>query len=59
MIIPFEQLGTDTLNALIEEFVTRQGAVHGHSETPVDRMVAEVSEQIRSGRAVILYDEDN
>ena len=55
----FEQLDADTLKALIEEFVTRQGAVHGHSETPVDRMIEEVSEQIRSGRAVILYDEED
>ena len=59
MIIPHEQLSEETLQALVEEFVTRQGAVHGHAETPVERMIEEVRAQLRSGRAVILFDEED
>ena len=35
MFIPHEQLQPDTLYALIEEFVTRDGAVQGHGDTPL------------------------
>ncbi len=31
MIIPPEELSSDTLHALVEEFVTRHGAVQGHT----------------------------
>jgi uncharacterized protein YheU (UPF0270 family) len=58
MIIPHDQLDPQTLLALIEEFVTRDGALHGHADTPVQEMVASVLAQLRSGRAVIVFDED-
>jgi len=59
MIIPYDQLKEETLTALLEEFVTRQGAVHGHADARVERMIEEVRAQLRDGRAVILFDEDD
>lgn len=58
MIIPYEQLDPQTFKALVEEFVTRQGAVHGHADTPLERMIQDVSQQVRAGRAAIVYDEE-
>ena len=57
MIIPPEQLDTETLAALIEEFVTRDGAVHGQEEMPAREMAAMVLRQLRDGSAVIMFDE--
>ena len=57
MIIPHDQLDAETLAALIEEFVTRDGALHGHADTPVETMVASVRRQLARGSAVIVYDE--
>ena len=57
MIIPHDQLSHETLAALIEEFVTRDGALHGHADTPVDAMIASVRRQLERGRAVIVFDE--
>jgi uncharacterized protein YheU (UPF0270 family) len=57
MIIPHNQIEPGTLLALIEEFVTRPGAIHGHAEMSVERMVAQVLDELRRGRAVIVFDE--
>ena len=57
MVIPFEQLDPATLSALIEEFVTRDGAVHGHTDATIEQMCADVREQLRSRTAQIVYDE--
>jgi len=45
--------------ALIEEFVTRDGALHGHVDTPVDAMVASVLGQLEAGNAVVVFDADD
>ena len=57
MIIPHDQLTPEALHALVEEVVTRQGAVHGHSDVPVETMIRQVLTQLRTGKAVIVYDQ--
>jgi uncharacterized protein YheU (UPF0270 family) len=59
IIIPPDQLDPATLRALIEEFVTRDGAVHGHGDASTDRMAEQVLRQLRDGKVVIVYDEDD
>ena len=59
MIIPHDQLRNETLVALIEEFVTRDGALHGHHDVSVQEMSASVLAQLRAGRAVIVFDEES
>ena len=59
MFIPHEQLQPDTLYALIEEFVTRDGAVQGHSDTPLATKMQAVLGQLEAGKAVIVFDEEN
>jgi uncharacterized protein YheU (UPF0270 family) len=58
VIIHPDQLSPETLRALVEEFVTRHGAVQGHTDTPVESMIDQVLAQLRSGRAVIVFDEE-
>lgn len=57
MIIPYDQLNTDTLTALLEEFVSRDGTDYGDEEIPLDRKVAQVKAKLVSGEAVILFSE--
>jgi uncharacterized protein YheU (UPF0270 family) len=59
MIVPHDQLQPETLHALIEEFITRHGAVQGHEDVPMDRMIQQVMAQLNSGKVVIVFDEEN
>lgn len=55
--VPHDQLQPETLSALIEEFVTRHGAVHGHADVSSSEMSAVVLRQLKSGEAAIVFDE--
>jgi hypothetical protein len=56
-IVPYQDLSPETLRRLVEDFVTREGAVHGHREVELSDKVAAVLGQLRSGLAVIVFDE--
>jgi uncharacterized protein YheU (UPF0270 family) len=58
VLVPWQQLKAATLEALIEEFVTRDGAEHGHREVPLGRKIEQVRELLRRGDAVISFDEE-
>jgi hypothetical protein len=53
MLIPFSQLAPDTLRAVVEEFVTRDGT----ELTDTDVKVQQVLRQLEAGRAELHYDE--
>lgn len=57
MEIPYEKLNPDTLDALIQELVTRDGTDYGDKEVPVEDKINQVKAQLKSGKAVITYDE--
>jgi len=55
MLIPWQQLQADTLNNLLEDFVTRDGSDNG-DETPVDVRVERARRALQKGVAVIVFD---
>lgn len=55
MLIPYKKLATDTLNGLIEDFVTRDGTDHGDN-TPLDIRIERVHRALDSKQAVIVFD---
>lgn len=57
MIIPHQQLSTDTLNTLVEEFVTRDGTDYGSSEMNLTQKTRQVIKQLDQGKIVIVFDE--
>lgn len=57
MIIPWERIPPDTLERLIEEYVTRDGTDYGTVETPLETRVEQVRRALRQGRAVVTFDE--
>ena len=56
MEIPYEQLNSSTLQALIEEFVTRNGTDYGENEVTMEEKVDQVMVQLKTGKSVIVFD---
>jgi uncharacterized protein len=56
--VPPEALSPETLRAVIEEFVTREGTEYGAQDVALDDKVDAVFAQLRAGTAQILFDEE-
>lgn len=56
LIIPAEQLEADTLAAVLEEFITREGTDYGATEWSLDQKREQLLRQIRAGKACLCYD---
>jgi len=57
MIIPLEQLNQDTLRAIIEDFILREGTDYGAIDATKEDKVAQVMLQLEQGSAVLVYSE--
>jgi uncharacterized protein YheU (UPF0270 family) len=57
--IPYDQLNPETLNGVIEEFVTREGTDYGEIEVSLETKISQVLGQLKSGKAVIVFDQDS
>ena len=56
--IPYDQLSSEALHGVVEEFVTRDGTDYGEVEVPQETKIAQVMAQLRSGKAVIVFDQE-
>lgn len=56
MIVPWQQVNADSLQSLVEEFVTRDGTDYGEQEVPLATRVASIMAQLRAGDIVIWFD---
>jgi hypothetical protein len=54
--IPYDQLSPEALQGVIEEFVTRDGTDYGEVEIPLETKISQVFAQLKSGKAVIVFD---
>jgi uncharacterized protein YheU (UPF0270 family) len=57
MIIPLEQLSTETLNAIIENFVLREGTEYGSEDVSLSDKIIQVRQQLTQGSALLVYSE--
>ncbi len=57
MIIPLEQLNEDTLMAIIEDFILREGTEYGDVEVSNSHKINQVKQQLKKGTAVLVYSE--
>jgi uncharacterized protein YheU (UPF0270 family) len=56
--IPFRQLAADVLNALIEEFIHRNGTDYGEIEFSLAEKVEQIKRQLQSNEVLVVYDEE-
>ncbi|MCG8391655.1 MAG: YheU family protein [Pseudomonadales bacterium] len=57
MIVPWQDIDTDTLTNLIEEFVTRDGTDYGEQEIATATKVEQVRAQLKQQEAFVVFDE--
>ncbi len=57
--IPPSALAADTLDALLEEFASRDGTDYGERETPMASRVAQLRTRLLSGEIQLLFDGDS
>ena len=53
--IPLSRLSEEIFNALIEEFILREGTDYGHDEVTLEQKKSRVIKQIRSGEVKIVF----
>lgn len=56
LIIPYQQLSTEALNGVIEEYITREGTDYGLIEKAVDTQIAAAKKQLEDGKVLIVFD---
>jgi len=54
--VPYGELSPELLRSVVEAFVLREGTDYGLSEVSLEDKVADVIEQLRRGRAEIVFD---
>jgi uncharacterized protein len=54
--IPYTSLQTETLRAVVIEFVSREGTDYGVRERTMEQKVEDVMRQLRRGEAKIFFD---
>ncbi|MGR6872832.1 YheU family protein [Pseudomonas sp. HK3] len=57
--IDYSQLSQDALDGVIEAFINREGTDYGQQEYSFEQKSQQVLAQIKSGRAVIVFDHDS
>lgn len=57
MIIPYQSLSADVLQAIIEEYINREGTDYGEYELTLTQKAERLLPQIQSGDVLIVFDE--
>jgi uncharacterized protein len=58
VIVPWQEVPAESLQNMLEEFVSRDGTDYGEREIPLSTRVDQVLGLLRKGRVVIWFDED-
>jgi uncharacterized protein len=57
--VPVDALSDELLRSVVESFVLREGTDYGNRELSLDEKVARLIEQLRQGRARIVFDPES
>lgn len=57
MIIPLDTLSQETVTAIIENFVLREGTEYGSEDVALADKIQQVYQQLKQGTAVLVYSE--
>jgi uncharacterized protein YheU (UPF0270 family) len=56
VVVPYTDLASDLLHAVVESFVLREGTDYGEKEVSLEDKVAGVIGQLKRGEAKIVFD---
>jgi uncharacterized protein YheU (UPF0270 family) len=56
MEIPYKELATETLRAIIEDFVSREGTDYGHEDFSFETKISQVMKSLEVGEATVTFD---
>lgn len=56
MEIPFKELTAETLRAIIEDFVSREGTDYGHENYSFETKISQVMKSLELGEALVTFD---
>ena len=59
VVVPYTELAGETLRAVIEAFVLREGTEYGSREFALEEKVAHVRSQLERGLAQIVFDPES
>jgi uncharacterized protein len=59
MDIPYQELEKDTLTAIIEEYISREGTDYGVQEYSLEQKVQQVMNQLTKGEVVVTFDPES
>jgi uncharacterized protein YheU (UPF0270 family) len=57
MIIPITELNPDTLKAIVESYVLREGTEYGAQDYSLEQKTEQVLAQLQSGDVLLIYSE--
>ncbi len=57
MIISYKDIAAETLNALVESFILREGTDYGDDEVSLSEKTEQIIQQIYTGKIIIVYSE--
>jgi uncharacterized protein YheU (UPF0270 family) len=57
MIVPWQQIESDTLENLIKEFILREGTDYGEVEISLQDKIEQIKAQLASEEAVVVFSE--
>lgn len=59
VIVPFDSLAPDTLDAIIEDAVTRDGTDYGEWEASLEQKAEQLKAALRTGQAKIVFEQNS
>ena len=59
MDIPYKELEKETLTAIIEEYISREGTDYGVQEYSLEQKVQQVMSQLARGDIVVTFDPES
>ena len=59
MQIPYKELTAETLRAVIEDFVSREGTDYGHEDFSFETKISQVMKSLEVGEAIVTFDSES
>ena len=59
MEIPYKELATETLRAIIEDFVSKEGTDYGHEDFSFETKISQVMKSLEVGKAIVTFDAES